>query len=93
MGLLRSLVTLAVLVAFVLLGITVPLGSRTLFGHLKNIVSSDETQELVDGVRSASGPAVERVRRGVNAGIEEAKRDVGNGGAKTPAEPDSPETE
>jgi hypothetical protein len=44
-------------------------------------------------VRSASGPAVERVRRGVNAGIEEAKRDVGNGGAKTPAEPDSPETE
>lgn len=68
-GLLRTLVTLAVLVGFVWLGATVPLGQRTLFGHVENIWSSDEAQELVEGVKETSEPVVDRVKRGVEAGM------------------------
>jgi hypothetical protein len=69
MGLLRSILSLAILGVFLLVGFTVPVGERTLFGHVANIWSSDEAQELVDGVKDSSGPLVERVKRGVEAGL------------------------
>jgi hypothetical protein len=78
MGLLRSLITLALLAAFLVVGATVPLGKRTLFAHISNIWHADETQELVDGVVEKSEPVVERVKRGVEAGL-----------ADTPDEPPS----
>jgi hypothetical protein len=75
MGLLRTLMFLVVATAFVYVGATVTLGNRTLFGHIGNIWAADETQELVDGVKQASGPAVDKVKRGFEAGLEEARRD------------------
>ncbi len=71
MGLIRSMFSLAVLGAFVLVGLTVPIGERTLFGHVSNIWGSSEAQELVDGVKDSSGPLVDRVKRGVEAGISD----------------------
>jgi hypothetical protein len=53
-GLIRSLVTLILLGVFVWFGATVPLGERTLFGHIANIWASDEAQELRDGVKQAT---------------------------------------
>jgi len=77
MGLIRSLFSLALLSAFLIVGFTVPLGHRTLFGHVANIWSADETQELVEGVKESSGPLVERVKRGVEAGLaEDASQDT-----------------
>jgi hypothetical protein len=69
MGLLRSILSLALLGVFLLVGFTVPVGERTLFGHVANIWSSDEAQELVEGVKDSSGPLVDRVKRGVEAGL------------------------
>lgn len=72
---LRSLFKLAILIALVYLGATVTLGNRTLFGHIQNIWTSEQTRELVDGVKQAGGPAVDRVKRGLRAGLDEARRD------------------
>ena len=71
MGMIRSLFSLALLAVFIFVGLTVPIGERTLFGHVSNIWASDEAQELVDGVKESSGPLVDRVKRGVQAGLEE----------------------
>ena len=75
MGLIRSLVTIVVLAALVYCGATVPLGNRTFFGHIQNIWQAKETRELVEGVKQAGGPAVEKVKRGLEAGIDEAGRE------------------
>lgn len=69
MGMIRSLISLSLLTIFLVVGFTVPLGQRTLFGHVRNIWSADETQELVEGVKDSSGPFVDRVKRGVKAGL------------------------
>jgi len=78
-GLIRSIIIVAVLGAFVYCGATVKLGKRTFFGHVANIWRADETQDLVDGVKETGGPAVERVKRGVKAGVDEAQRDADAG--------------
>ena len=69
MGLIRTAFSLAFLGLFLLIGFTVPVGDRTLFGHVGNIWGSDEAQELVEGVKDSSGPLVDRVKRGVEAGL------------------------
>ena len=71
MGLVRSLIALTLLACFLFIGATMPLGSRTLFGHLSNIWHSEEAQELVEGVKQSSGPVVERVKRGVQASLRD----------------------
>ena len=87
----RSLLSLAILAAFVLFAATVPIGKHTLFGHVKRIWSSDEAKELRDSVKEESGPAIDRLERGVKAGIKAAKGD-GDAGAKgdTPDTADKP---
>jgi hypothetical protein len=77
MGLIRSTLSLILLGCILLVGFTVPVGERTLFGHVANIWSSDEAQELVESVKDSSGPLVDRVKRGVEAGLaEEAEPSV-----------------
>jgi hypothetical protein len=49
--LLKVLVSLICMGAFVWWGFTVQLGSRTLFGHIAAIGSSKESKELVRGTR------------------------------------------
>src|SRR3954453_22714111 len=58
------------LVAFVALfggfcwfGPTVPLGAHTLFGHLRAISGTKESQELLDATRESAKPLVDNVRR------------------------------
>ena len=57
--------SLVALLAFAWFGMTVKLGSRTLFEHLHAIGQSKESQELVDGTREA-------VRHKIGAGVSGA---------------------
>ncbi len=74
MGLVRSLLSFAMVCGFVLLGATVPVGNHTLFGHFHRIWNTPETQEFVSSVKEETGPLIERATRGLRAGIAEAKR-------------------
>lgn len=69
MGMIRSLISMAILGLFLVIGFTVPVGQRTIFGHVRNIWASSEAQELVEGVKESSEPLVQRVKRGVSAGL------------------------
>lgn len=91
--LIRTLVTLTILALLVYAATTVKLGERTFFGHVARIWSSDEAQELVDGVKETSGPVMEKVKRGVKAGLDEANRDdeAGASAGKDRSEPASPD--
>ena len=85
----RLLVFLAIAGVLAFCGATVPLGKRTFFGHVKAIWSSDEMGELKAGVKESAGPAADKVKRGVKAGIEAAKDDgSGSGSAKRDRERD-----
>jgi hypothetical protein len=64
--------------AFAWFGVTVKLGSQTLFQHLRAISETKESQELVDGTRQAAGPLADDVRRRFKEGTAE-------GTAKGPA--------
>lgn len=76
----RTIVWIVVIAAVLYFGATVKLGERSFFGHIKNIWSSDETQDMVKGIKESSGPMMDRVERGVKAGLEEARRsDAGVG--------------
>jgi hypothetical protein len=48
---LKLFLSLASLAAFVWFALTVPLGDRTFFGHVKAIAQSRESQELVKGTK------------------------------------------
>lgn len=60
------------LVAFAWFGLTVRLGSQTLFQHLRAIGQSKESQELVDGTKQAAGPLVDDVRQRIGGTREAA---------------------
>jgi hypothetical protein len=60
------------LVLFAWFGLTVKLGSQTLFQHVRAIGQSKESHDLVDGTREAAGPFVDDVRRRI-AGHDAAK--------------------
>ena len=83
MGLIRSVITLGVLLFVAFLAYTVPIGDRTLVGHVKQIWATAETQELVDGVKDKSGPVIDRVKRGVKAGVEAAADSPDDGEKKS----------
>ncbi len=58
--------------AFAWFGVTVKLGSRTLFQHLRAISQTKESQELVEGTREAAGPLADDVRRRFHEGTADA---------------------
>jgi hypothetical protein len=64
--LLKLGVGLIALAAIAWFGITVKLGPRTLFQHLRAIGQTRESQELVDGTKQAAGPLVDDVRRRIS---------------------------
>jgi hypothetical protein len=73
------------LVAFAWFGLTVKLGSQTLFQHLRAIGQSKESHDLVDGTREAAGPLVSDVRRRI-AGKEAEKPAAARPEDETPQE-------
>jgi hypothetical protein len=75
--LLRWLFWTVVFFGFLYVALAVPLGKRTLAGHLANLWRSPEGRELRDGTREAAGPVIEKMRRG-------AGEILGDGGAPTP---------
>jgi hypothetical protein len=62
--LLRFLFWTAVLLGLVYFALAVPLGQRTLAGHVVNIWRSPQGQELRDGARRAAAPAIDKAKRG-----------------------------
>ena len=66
----RMCVSLALLVCCVWVGATVPLGEHTFFGHVARIWEAEETQDLIQGTQEAAAPAVDRVKKGVEAARE-----------------------
>jgi hypothetical protein len=75
-------ITLVGLAAFAWFGVTVKLGSMTLFQHLRAIGQTKESQELVDGTRQAAGPLVDDVRRKFQEGTKEGTKDGARVAAK-----------
>lgn len=47
--------------AFAWLGLTIPLGQKTLFGHLSAIGQSKESQQLVEGTKQKVGDIKKRI--------------------------------
>jgi hypothetical protein len=78
-NLLKFLIFVAFIVLFVWFGSTVKLGKHTLFGHVQRIWTSEETQDLVEGAKDSAGPTVDKVKRGVKAGIKEIKKEPDGG--------------
>lgn len=93
MGLIRTIIMLALLGGFAYCGATVDLGERTLFQHVAQIWSTDETQDLVDGVKDTGEPLMERLQRGIEAGLEEARGEEKGSEENGVGETESPEAE
>jgi hypothetical protein len=75
-------ITLVGFAAFAWFGVTVKLGSMTLFQHLRAIGQTKESQELVDGTRQAAGPLVDDVRRKFQEGTKDGTKDGSKVAAK-----------
>jgi hypothetical protein len=90
-SLLKFLIFLALIAMFLWFGTHVKMGKYTLFGHVQRIWHTEEAQDLVRGVREGSGPAVDKMKRGVKAGVEEATKpepaDAGVATVKPEAQP------
>jgi hypothetical protein len=71
-------VSVAFLAAFVWFGVTVDLGDRTLFGHLRAIGSTKESQDLWRGTKAKVNDAI---------GIEKAREALKNGVKSDPKAP------
>ncbi|MDX2090301.1 MAG: hypothetical protein SFX73_20745 [Kofleriaceae bacterium] len=86
----KLLIYLVIAAGLAYCGATVKLGKRTFFGHVRAIWATSEVQDLKEGVQEKAGPAVERVKRGVKAGLSEegSGSAAGSGSAKpAPATP------
>jgi len=67
--LLRFLIYLGALGGFVWFGLTVELGNRTLFGHIRNILNTHESRDLVRGTKDKMGDLVDRATDKVAKGV------------------------
>jgi hypothetical protein len=67
----KLLIYVALAAGLAYCGATVKLGKRTFFGHVEAIWATKEVQELKHGVEETAGPTMERVKRGVKAGLED----------------------
>jgi len=77
----RFLVAVMLVVALAYCGATVKLGKRTFFGHVKAIWSTEEAQDMREGVSEKAKPVVDKVKRGVEAGVRAASEEEGGSGS------------
>lgn len=61
-GLIRFLISLAMLAVFVWFAVTVPIGKRTLWGHARAIWGTQEAQDLADGTKEEAEKVARKVR-------------------------------
>jgi hypothetical protein len=78
--LIRGLIWTVLLIGVTTCSLTVKLGERTAVQHVRRIWATPETREMVRGVEAKAGPVLEKVKRGVAAGVREAA-DEGDGTA------------
>ncbi len=71
MRLIRSLFSLAVIIALVYFATAIPLGKLTLWQHLRAIAGSKESQELVDEVKQKAQQVVKSDSGGEPASPQE----------------------
>lgn len=83
-SMIRTLISLVFLASLVYCGAAVKLGERTFFGHVARIWASDETQDLVDGVKEKGEPVLDKLGRGMKTGYEEMTRKPPDDGAAQP---------
>jgi hypothetical protein len=67
----KLVIYLAIIGAFIYVGATVKLGKRTFFGHVRAIWHTEEVQDLKDGIEDKAAPAVDRIKRGVNEAMKD----------------------
>ena len=79
----KWLIILVLAAGLAFLGSTVLLGKRTFFGHIRAIWQTEEVQDMKQGIEKKASPAVDRVKRGVEAGLNAARSDDAepNGGS------------
>ncbi|MDQ3335958.1 MAG: hypothetical protein M4D80_12385 [Myxococcota bacterium] len=85
----RFIVFLLIAGALAYCGATVKLGKRTFFGHVQAIWKTDEVRDMKQGFKEKAGPTVNKVKRGVEKGIEEVKKE-GSGSAGSQVAPAKP---
>lgn len=61
-GLVRFLISLTMLAAFVWFAVTVPLGKRTLWGHLHAIFATQEAKDLAEGTKEEAEKVARKVK-------------------------------
>jgi hypothetical protein len=77
----RLLVFLALAGVLTYCGATVKLGNRTFFGHVRAIWGTEEVQDLKHGVEDKAGPAVKRVKKGVEAAMKDDEKSAAGSGS------------
>ncbi len=65
--LIRFCVSLAMFAAFVWFAVTVPLGKRTLWGHVMAIFGTQEAKDLAEGTKEEAEKVARRVRDELHA--------------------------
>ena len=83
--LIKLLVSVVALAAFIWFGANVPLGSQTLFQHLQAIGHTRETKDLLDGTRESAKPLMDSVRRKLAESTAD-KPTLPDGGGAPPSE-------
>lgn len=72
----RFLITAIVVGTLIFVGATVKLGKRTFFGHIGAIWGTKEAKDMREGVGEKAGPVVDKIERGMKAGVREATKDA-----------------
>ncbi len=67
----RVLLYLVIAIVIVYVATSVPLGKHTLVGHIRAIWHTEQVQDLKDGVKEKTAPAVDKLERGARAGYRE----------------------
>jgi hypothetical protein len=62
-GLVRFLFSIVMLLAFVWFAVTVPIGKRTLWGHLHAIFGTQEAQDLAEGTKEEAEKVARKVKQ------------------------------
>jgi hypothetical protein len=62
-GLIRFLISLLMLAAFVWFAVSVPLGKRTLWGHTQAIFATQEAKDLAEGTKEEAEKVARKVKQ------------------------------
>jgi len=90
LGPLRTLISVAFLVAFLWAAFTVKLGRMTFADHVDRIGQTPEAKELLDGARSRVGPTLDEVKQRVLGEYVEAPTHLASQAPRPPAPPNTP---